>query len=61
MSYSPVSQRKYSQEKIRRLMVKLNRDKDADIIQYLEGKNYNIEIKRLLREEMRKQEGTTNV
>lgn len=39
------------------MIVFWNKEKDADIIQYLDGKKYNVEIKRLLREEMRKQEG----
>lgn len=46
---------KYEKANIKRVVLKLNKNTDQDIIEFLDGlKSVNGEIKRIIREEMKK-------
>ena len=46
---------KYQKANVRRYVLKVNKNTEADIIEFLDGlKSFNGEIKRLIREEMKK-------
>lgn len=46
---------KYEKANVRRYVLKVNKNTEADIIEFLDGlKSFNGEIKRLIREEMKK-------
>lgn len=47
---------KWKAKAIKRYEINLHRENDADIIEYLEGKNVQGEFKRLIRAEMRKKD-----
>lgn len=44
----------YYKRKCKKISLTLNKDKDADLIKYLEGKNIQATIKKVLRDEMNK-------
>lgn len=46
---------KYQKANIKRYVLKVNKNTEADIIEFLDGlKSFNGEIKRIIREEMKK-------
>lgn len=46
---------KYEKANVRRYALKVNKNTEADIIEFLDGlKSFNGEIKRMIREEMKK-------
>lgn len=47
---------KWKAKAVKRYEINLHRENDADIIEYLEGKNVQGEFKRLMRAEMRKKD-----
>lgn len=47
---------KWKAKAIKRYEINLHKENDADIIEYLEGKNVQGEFKRLMRAEMRKKD-----
>ena len=47
---------KWKAKAIKRYEINLHKENDADIIEYLEGKNVQGEFKRLIRAEMRKKD-----
>ena len=47
---------KWKKKAVKRYEINLNKETDADIIEYLEGKNVQGEFKRLMRAEMRKKD-----
>lgn len=47
---------KWKAKAVKRYEINLHKENDADIIEYLEGKNVQGEFKRLMRAEMRKKD-----
>lgn len=58
MAYTKASQRatqKYEKANVRRYVLKVNKNTEGDIIAFLDGlKSFNGEIKRMIREEMKR-------